>query len=270
MGILSIFRRWLAVSANHTVEPDPEVKVEVTARFEREPISYAGARHPGQFYVYFHRDKEGNIFYVGKGVDDRAWRFGRGRIWEAYVDKYCGGEYDVEIVEEGLSEESALQVEAEHISRISKQTENRLVNRIFDPPDVDREKKALFENRQQINYTKVLELYGLEAQNIDDAIQGYRTALDDLYDFSSITYDESIIGQLRRELREGNLMLLDRSTICLMKVCRYTDAVTTIEAYQKHFPLALKDSSNASSQRRSNAINRRFVRAKKKLDSNSA
>lgn len=27
---------------------------------------------PGRFYVYIHKDKEGTVFYVGKGTGDRT------------------------------------------------------------------------------------------------------------------------------------------------------------------------------------------------------
>lgn len=151
VSLLSIFWRWLTAK---DVSPDdvrPEVRIEVTAKFEREPITRAGTRRPGRFYVYVHRDRDGNIFYGGKGVDDRAWRFGRSGMWQSYVTDYSDGDYEVEIIEEQLSEESALAVEGELISRISKETGNRLINRIFDPPEVDREKKAVLETRERLN-----------------------------------------------------------------------------------------------------------------------
>jgi len=51
------------------------------------------------YYVYFHKDKDDNIFYIGKGKNRRAWKkTGRHTIWKYYVDKYLEGEYAVLLI----------------------------------------------------------------------------------------------------------------------------------------------------------------------------
>lgn len=67
------------------------------------------------FYVYIHRKKSDNsIFYVGKGVKDRAYRKkGRSRYWHNVVNKY---DYTVEIVQNHISEWIALELEKYLIS----------------------------------------------------------------------------------------------------------------------------------------------------------
>ena len=76
------------------------------------------------YYVYCHRDRAGNVFYVGKGVERRAWSRDRHGLWHKYVQEYLGGHYTVEIVEEGLSENEALSLEA----RMIRQYREQLVN----------------------------------------------------------------------------------------------------------------------------------------------
>lgn len=63
-----------------------------------------------KFYIYFHINPIKNeVFYVGKGVGKRAWiKSGRNKFWKRIFNKYG---YEVELIEEGLSEEIAFQRE---------------------------------------------------------------------------------------------------------------------------------------------------------------
>ena len=72
-----------------------------------------------RFYVYVHKDMNGNIFYVGKGTRDRAWKSkdrARHHVWHRYIKK-LNGKYEIEIVKEGLEEEKALALEEELIEK---------------------------------------------------------------------------------------------------------------------------------------------------------
>jgi len=67
------------------------------------------------FYVYLHRKKtNGEVFYVGKGKDKRAWSpFGRNELWKRTAEKY--GWY-VEIVEKDLQSWYAFELEQDLIA----------------------------------------------------------------------------------------------------------------------------------------------------------
>ncbi len=67
------------------------------------------------FYVYLHRKRtNGEVFYVGKGKDKRAWSsFGRNELWKRTADKY--GWY-VEIVEKDLQSWYAFELEQDLIA----------------------------------------------------------------------------------------------------------------------------------------------------------
>jgi len=81
------------------------------------------------FYVYIHKKKtNGEVFYVGKGRNKRAWSSSsRSRFWRAVVDK-CG--FDVQIIFSGLSEDDAFRHEIELISVYGRRDkgEGSLVN----------------------------------------------------------------------------------------------------------------------------------------------
>jgi hypothetical protein len=51
------------------------------------------------------------VFYVGKGTGNRAWSKDRPPEHEQYVERFCNGKYDVDIVRDGVSEEDALTLE---------------------------------------------------------------------------------------------------------------------------------------------------------------
>lgn len=72
------------------------------------------------YYVYAHKNLGGNIFYIGKGRNKRAWnKSHRNAQWhEQSVDGYT-----VEMLAEGLTSEAALSIEQQLISK-----NNNLVN----------------------------------------------------------------------------------------------------------------------------------------------
>lgn len=81
---------------------------------------------PGKFYVYTHKDKDGVVFYVGKGSGDRAHSRERPPEWLEYLDKRSDGKFSVEIVREGISEENALEIE----DAVMKMHGGTIVNRV--------------------------------------------------------------------------------------------------------------------------------------------
>jgi hypothetical protein len=69
------------------------------------------------FYVYQHRRLDsGEVFYVGKGCDDRAWSVeGRNHLWRRIA---CDCGRRVEIVRVGLSEKDAFDLERRMIHEL--------------------------------------------------------------------------------------------------------------------------------------------------------
>jgi hypothetical protein len=72
------------------------------------------------YYVYLHSDMSGNIFYVGKGSDNRAYSKTRNKRWQKKV-KELNDQYIVDIPFDNLSEEEAYEIEATLIDSIGIQ-----------------------------------------------------------------------------------------------------------------------------------------------------
>jgi len=89
---------------------------------------------PGKFCVYTHKDKDGTVFYVGKGAGDRAYSRERSPEWLEYLDKRSDGKFSVEIIRDGISEEDALEIE----DAVMRMYGGTIVNRVnphapYDP-----------------------------------------------------------------------------------------------------------------------------------------
>lgn len=72
-----------------------------------------------EYYVYFHINPLKNeVFYVGKGKGNRAYqKYNRNKHWNNVVNKYG---YIVDIVENGLTNEQALEKEKFYIRFIGR------------------------------------------------------------------------------------------------------------------------------------------------------
>ena len=76
-----------------------------------------------RFLVYLHiKETNGEPFYVGKGSKRRSTsKCGRNKWWQRIVDKYG---YDIIILEEGLTNDEALEREVYWINRIGRKSLN--------------------------------------------------------------------------------------------------------------------------------------------------
>ena len=73
------------------------------------------------YYVYLHKDrKAGEVFYVGKGQEQRAWQdTGRNDLWNNKVSALVNG-WEVEIVQQDLTENEAFALEAELVNKYGR------------------------------------------------------------------------------------------------------------------------------------------------------
>jgi hypothetical protein len=77
------------------------------------------------YYVYLHKNaSDGEVFYVGKGTDKRAWSKDRQDYWHKHVDKVGG--LSVEVVETDLSELEALNREDYYMEKYREVIINHL------------------------------------------------------------------------------------------------------------------------------------------------
>ncbi len=196
--------------------------------------SYKKHSKEKKFYVYLHRDLSGNIFYVGKGTGRRAWSKERNDLWKKYVEEKLHGEFTVEIFREGLTEYQAEELECRLIDEYGK----HLVNWINFNQGMDYEAIETLNRLRRENLLFVEETRKLESTNPEQAINQYREALGKMREYESIVcYKNSLFAELRSEiLKSGDWIIIDRLTLCLKRIGRYSEAIEEAEKYFTEFP----------------------------------
>lgn len=191
------------------------------------------------YYVYFHTDKDGNVFYVGKGTGKRAWR-GTGErhhIWQRYVAEHLNGEYDVQIYRDGLTEDQALDLEQDREIHYG----DALVNLSSMGRSYNAEALEEFNSRQRANREFVALTKPLEAANPDKAIDRYLEALSEAREYSAIQRETGLVARvLADEKNLQDTVIVDRLSMLLCKHGRVdemsaimSDLVQTFQSYSQ-------------------------------------
>ena len=187
------------------------------------------------FYVYFHRDRTGRIFYVGKGNGRRAWSTDRHPAWKKYVAERLKGLYDVEIHREGLSETEAGELEWSLIAEYGEQ----LINWINPGRDVDFDALDRFHKLRDENRQFVAETRPFENTDLPQAIARYRKALNAMREYEAITIERGLVAEMGVGPDWGDPNILDRLTLCLIKLGLHQEAIDEAEKYFADFPSSL-------------------------------
>lgn len=186
------------------------------------------------YYIYFHRDVLGNIFYVGKGTSRRAWSTDRHPGWHKYVADRLGGQYSVEIYRDGLTEIEAEALETKLIAKFGAQLVNWVnPGRKFDYQALETYHRLRDANRRFIEDTKAL-----EASDPSKAVERYRVALARMREYEAITLERGLIAELGGKPDWGDPYILNRLTICLQKLRRYSEMIDEADQYFAEFPSA--------------------------------
>jgi hypothetical protein len=190
----------------------------------------------GEYYVYVHRDKNGQIFYVGKGRGDRAWSKDHHPVWHQYVESRCGGQYTVQIVSYHQTEDEALSVESGYIAKYGPQLVNwQNSGRDFDYKTIERYWAA-----KKANQAFVAETRPLETSNPSLAIERYQEAMRRMYEYESLELEHGLVADLNREMGmeeyRGDKKILDRLTLCLWRERRYKELIGSVNEFVKLYP----------------------------------
>jgi len=175
-------------------------------------------------------------FYIGKGTGRRAWQDDRHPLWHRYVDKHLNGKYNVVILADDMTTEAAEDVENTFISQESETLVNWVnLGRKTDFAELDRYHKLRDANRQLIESARLL-----EKSNPEQAISLYRQALESIAGYAPINAERGLIGQLLDEERNevglsGELIVLDRLTLCLMRSGQKIEAKAVTTEYFKRY-----------------------------------
>lgn len=187
------------------------------------------------YYVYFHRDSFGRIFYVGKGSGKRAWSKDRHPAWKKYVADRLNGCYTVEIYCDSLTEAEAESLENSLIVKYGKELINWMnPGRAFDYEALDQYHKLRDENRYYIEQTRPL-----EKSDIVQAVTRYRIALNSMREYEAITTERGLVSEMNVGPNWGDPNILDRLMLCLIKLNRPSEAICEAEKYFEDFPSAL-------------------------------
>ncbi len=205
----------------------------VSNRRVRNPA--ADQSQPKRNYVYAHLDESGTPFYVGKGIDRRAWTDDRHPLWHRYVEKHLNGKYSVAILEDDLTPDQA----------------ETLVNWINMSRPTDFKASTRYHVLRNANLAMFAEAKGKEKTNPEVAVLLYQQALHKLVDYASIQPDLGLVGKLIDDditeygLR-GELQILDRLTLCLVRLGRGIEAKEAMTAY---FAAYRRDAQLAGAQK---------------------
>ncbi len=203
-----------------------------TSRERLMPSPDASQTDPRAYYAYAHVDSSGRIFYVGKGKGRRAWDKDRHSVWQFYVNRHLDGDYRVLILADGLEERAAEDLEAEWIA----QEGAGLVNWFNMARGIDLEANARFHRLRNKNRDVARRARALEKSDLVAAVELYEEAVKRIDEYASIDYEEGLVGDLLREMREeegiaGDIGILDRLSICLVRSGRALDAQRIADEY---------------------------------------
>lgn len=201
---------------------------------DKTPHRSNASASAGTFYVYVHRDQGGTIFYVGKGVGDRAWSRDREALWTHYVNTRSDGIFSAEIVESNLSEAQALLREDQLMRTLASQVVNRQnMGRALD----------LACHQQQTEALRQRDRVHAQANTTADPMERAKLltlALTQHEQAATICIETGIVGELLREIGPlGNLDLLD----ALTKACGEAGHGEMAASALKHYELTFRGSA---------------------------
>lgn len=195
-----------------------------------------------KFYVYVHKDMDGNVFYVGKGTSQRAWDTDRRHIlWQYYVER-LNGKFEVEIVADGLQEDEAADLEGDLMAKYGGQ----LVNWYNMSRSVDYEASEKYQALEKENARRLVAAKEFEKQEPEKAVVLYRKALKCMMEYKKgLRETEHFTGvaaemyaKMIAETSTGDINILDRLTLCLKKLERQEELDSEVEEYLVKFPHA--------------------------------
>ena len=188
--------------------------------------------HPKRHYVYAHLDKQGRIFYVGKGAGRRAWSTDRHPLWHRYVANHLNGEYTVQILQDNLTLEESEELEDDWIAQCS----DTVVNWVNMGRSTDFEGLAKYHGLRDTNRALIESARSIEHTDLEAAVRVYYQAIEAIRAYATISSEGGLVGQLLAEESaemgiNGEVQALDRLSLCLIRLGRAADAAREADNY---------------------------------------
>lgn len=213
-------RRWLGLANTPAEVPAPSASTRP---------SPADATVPRGCYVYAHESLDGDVFYIGKGTGRRAWVRGRDMLWELYVTERLGGEYRVRVLEDGLSEDEALEQEEAWMAHYGDALVNRQnMSRGLDMEAFERE-HALRDEVESVHAQAIVE------QDAGQRVILARRALDLHYQSTQACSEKGVVGELLRANPMGHMRLLDVLVSAHLELGEADQARAALQDYAKTY-----------------------------------
>jgi len=230
------------------------------------PKNAASSHRRQDYYVYVHKDPDGNVFYVGKGAGQRAWSQDHDAVWHRYVSEKLGGRYEVEIIKSELKEEEALELENElmlkhgdRLLNLGKPVGAMTVNVSIDDKGklnfesvsqpsaantTDRttrwEEQSRYWELRKSNKAFIAATKPFEKTDLETAAKRYEEALLKVKENEELGWrlarSPGLRGEYENFPKRGDIGLLNRLILCLMKLNRGNDAKREAEQYFAAFP----------------------------------
>ncbi len=197
------------------------------------PSPSADQESPRRFYVYGHYDSSGVPFYIGKGSGRRAWStHKRHHLWQRYVTKNLGGDYRVKILHDDLDEDGAESLESAWIA----QETSTLVNWVNLGRETDFDACDEYWRLRKPNRLRIDEAKSLEKEDLEAAVALYKQAILATSEYAFLQTEKGLVGDLLgQETMEkgvkGELVAIDRLTLCLCRLGRKEEAREEAERY---------------------------------------
>jgi hypothetical protein len=195
----------------------------------------------GEHYAYLHRGPNDEVFYVGKGKNDRAYSKDRDALWHYYVKTRCNGLYEVEIVKRFDDEEKALDLESDLIALFGEHT----VNAINTARPIDLKVNAQFHELRRANWAYIESGSLLRSEDPEAAEKIFRDAIDKMAAYARLNWErDGLVSELAAEfyphwachLNAKDIAALDKLTILLKSQGRAVDLASTIASFFALYP----------------------------------
>lgn len=222
----------------------------------------------GEHYVYVHKGPDGKIFYVGKGVGNRAYSKDRMSHWHHYVKTRCGGEYTVEIVRRFADDDAALEFESDVIALYG----DNLVNWSSSGRQMDLVVLAQFHSLRKQNWVFIGQARAVEEPNPTAAEEAFTEAIRRMSAYATLVLEVGLLPQLSREmnpawdchLNTADINALDRLTLLHKKQDRWQDLIDSADSFFDTYPTTRSFGLAVSILKRRDVAQRK-LRAQRKM-----